>query len=255
MFGILGEYQDDIVVVGGWVPELLLDQAEQKHVGSIDVDLAINHRSINEDAYKTILEHMVSHGYTQGKQPFIFHRKVVVGDQEIEVQVDFLSGEYGGTGKKHRTQTVQDMQPRKTRGVDLAFHMPETIKIRGVLPNGGEDAAIIQVASIAIFIVMKAFAMRGRLKEKDAWDIYYCLTNYPGGLDGLIQEVRPLVKLSMIQEALSILAEKFASPSAIGPAHVADFDEIVDPLEREILQRDVYERIRYLLANLAVANG
>ena len=49
---ILGEYQDDIVVIGGWVPELLLINADEKHVGSIDVDLALNHQSINEVGYK-----------------------------------------------------------------------------------------------------------------------------------------------------------------------------------------------------------
>ena len=70
------------------------------------------------------MEHLLSQGYVQGKQPFIFHRTVAMGDREIIVQVDFLSGEYGGTGKSHRTQRVQDMRPRKARGVDLAFEMP-----------------------------------------------------------------------------------------------------------------------------------
>ena len=37
---LLGEYMDEIVVVGGWVPELLLPQDQARHVGSIDVDLA-----------------------------------------------------------------------------------------------------------------------------------------------------------------------------------------------------------------------
>jgi len=33
---------------------------------------------------------------------------------------------------------------------------------------------------------MKGMALDDRLKEKDAWDIYYCIQNYPGGLDHLI---------------------------------------------------------------------
>ncbi len=36
---ILGEYQDDIVIVGGWVPELLILDAEEKHSGTISFDL------------------------------------------------------------------------------------------------------------------------------------------------------------------------------------------------------------------------
>jgi len=38
---LLGEYRDDMVVVGGWVPELLLPSHPKRHVGSIDVDLAL----------------------------------------------------------------------------------------------------------------------------------------------------------------------------------------------------------------------
>jgi hypothetical protein len=45
---LLGEYRDDIVVVGGWVPQLILPPGPTPHVGSIDVDLALNHRNLTE---------------------------------------------------------------------------------------------------------------------------------------------------------------------------------------------------------------
>ena len=247
---LLGEYQDEIVVIGGWVPELLLTNAEEKHVGSIDVDLALNHRSISEAGYKTIMQHLLSHGYSQGKQPFIFHRTVVVRGEEITVDIDFLAGEYEGTGKKHRTQRVQDMRPRKARGVDLAFEMPEKITIRGVLPEGGDDVAEIQVASIASFLVMKGMALKDRLKEKDAWDIYFCIRYYPHGVDALIEELRPLSGHGLVRESLGYIAEKFSSPLAVGPVHVANFEEIDDASARELIQRDAYERIQFFFSYL-----
>lgn len=40
---VLGEYANSIVIVGGWVPELLLAATGAKHIGSNDVDLALNH--------------------------------------------------------------------------------------------------------------------------------------------------------------------------------------------------------------------
>jgi hypothetical protein len=43
---LLGEYRDDIVVVGGWVPQLILPPGPTLQVGSIDVDLALNHRNL-----------------------------------------------------------------------------------------------------------------------------------------------------------------------------------------------------------------
>jgi hypothetical protein len=51
---ILGEYRDNIVLVGGWIPELLLPHSQDSHVGSIDVDLALNHRQLTESGYRSI---------------------------------------------------------------------------------------------------------------------------------------------------------------------------------------------------------
>ena len=46
---LLGEYRDDLVVVGGWVPQLILPSEPLNHVGSVDVDLAFNHRNLRDD--------------------------------------------------------------------------------------------------------------------------------------------------------------------------------------------------------------
>ena len=72
---LLGEYRDDLVVVGGWVPQLILPAQPLKHVGSIDVDLAFNHRNLQDAGYATIQKH---------RQPFILHRTVSVGGNPIK---------------------------------------------------------------------------------------------------------------------------------------------------------------------------
>lgn len=51
---ILGEYSDHIGAVGGWVPELLIPQGKEPHIGSMDVGLSINYQSMPEYGYKTI---------------------------------------------------------------------------------------------------------------------------------------------------------------------------------------------------------
>jgi len=43
---LLGEYRDEIVLVGGWVPELLLGEQVPPHTGSMDIDLAWLQRSL-----------------------------------------------------------------------------------------------------------------------------------------------------------------------------------------------------------------
>ncbi len=250
---LLGEYRDDIVLIGGWVPDLLLRDGEMPHVGSMDIDLALNHLALSESGYQQIGELLASRGYRQSEQqPFIFLRDVPVGARTITVQVDLLAGEYGGTGKRRRTQRVQDVQPRKVRGCDLALGMATEITVSGTLPGGGRDTVVVRVAGIVPFIVMKGMALHDRLKEKDAWDIYYCLRNYPGGLDALIQAFRPHVGLGLVNEGLVKIAAKFSSPDDVAPRFVADFDEILDPEDRALRQRDAYERVQYLLGGLGV---
>ncbi len=137
---LLGEYREHIVVVGGWVPELLFHESAMPHVGSVDVDLAVDHRSLQEPHYQTLKQLLLRRGYRQDeKQPFIFHRTVPIGSSSVEVQVDLLAGEYEGTGRSHRTQKFEDARARKARGCDLAFELFSEVTIQGMLPGGGED--------------------------------------------------------------------------------------------------------------------
>ncbi len=247
---ILSHYRQGIVLVGGWVPDLLLSGDLAHHIGSIDVDLALDHRTLKEAGYRSIMELLLAQGYTQGEQPFVFFRDVTIGNQVIRVQVDFLAGEYAGRGKSHRTQRVQDMQPRKARGCDLVFETPVEVPLRGVLPNGAIDNVSVRVASIVPFLVMKGFALGSRLKEKDGYDIYYAIKYYPGGINALIQAFVPYLSNLLVRESLTIISEKFTSPEHIGPRMVVDFEELVDSAERATLQRDAYEQVQNLLAQL-----
>jgi len=248
---MLGEYRDEMIIVGGWVPALLLPSAPEVHVGSIDIDIAVDHRMIREDVYKTIKSILEDRGYTEDeRQPFIFYRKVSVDEQDIIVEVDFLAGEYAGTGKSHRTQHVQDIRARKARGCEIAFELNQELTIEGNLPGGAKDSVNVRIASIVPFIVMKGMALADRMKEKDSYDIYYCLRNYPGGLDALISEFRPHLDSTLVIEGLKNISEKFSSVDHYGPMAVADFNSVTDNEERERIQRDVYEHVDYFLKEL-----
>jgi len=55
-----------------------------------------------------------------------------------------------------------------------------------------------------------------------------------------------------VREGLEKIAKHFASEKYLGPKSVADFEEISDPEEREIRERDVYEKTRYILQKLEI---
>ena len=65
VMNVLGVFRDKIVLVGGWVPDLLYPNSG--HIGSLDVDLAVSQSAIGANAYETILNRMIEAGYRQGR--------------------------------------------------------------------------------------------------------------------------------------------------------------------------------------------
>ena len=54
------------------------------------------------------------------------------------------------------------------------------------MPGGGRNRVRIAVASIPALLAMKGYAIANRLKRKDAYDSYYSIRNFPGGVDALV---------------------------------------------------------------------
>lgn len=246
---ILGEFRGSMVLVGGGVPPFLLPHAAGKYVGTVDIDLALDIDEQPEATYARFREALVRYGYEEGRQPYIFYRDVPVGDgSSIRVEVDFLAAEYGGTGRGHRHQRFDDARPRKARGCDLAFSGYIEVNIEGSLPEGGKDAQKIKVISLAPFLVMKAIALNDRLKPKDAWDVYFVISNHEGGIEAVAAEFKPLLDNGLVQEALENLRKAFESVEHVGPKMVSDFEEIEDREEVARLRRDAFEKVNGLLA-------
>lgn len=246
---LLGEIKDEMVIIGGWTPTFILPRSDDPHVGSLDIDVALDFSKIPDDTYQTILKAFLKRGYTQNKeQLFRFFRKVKIeGADPVNVEVDLMAGEYGGTGKGHRTQKVQDVRARKARGCDLAFDATVTVTLDGNLPDGGKDTASFKVAGIVPFLVMKGMAMYERMKEKDAYDIYYCVEHFPGGVEGLAADFKSFIKNKLVIEGLGKIRSKFASVEHIGPKWVADFLEVTEKEDRDIIMRRAYEKVNELL--------
>jgi hypothetical protein len=256
LMGILGEYREEIVLVGGWVPSLLLPEPEDptdRHPGSLDVDLALDHRKLTEAGYETIEKLLIQAGYQRStKQPFQYFREV----HGVLVRVDLLAGEYGGTGKGHRTQKVQDVRPRKAHGCDLVFQIaPVTVPLEGQLPSGARDTVRVPLASVVPFLTMKAIVMSERRKSKDPFDIWYVLRHFPGGVDAVTASFRPYLTNRLVQEGLRSLAEKFASLDHIGPLEAAAFDADLTAEARAIRQRQAFELVQAFLERLGFSKG
>ena len=65
---VIGDFQDDVVLVGGLVPSLLIDQAEAQaredaHIGTIDVDFGLRLAVISERRYDELAERLRASGF------------------------------------------------------------------------------------------------------------------------------------------------------------------------------------------------
>lgn len=254
VFTILGEFRDNIVLIGGNVPPLLIPDARERHPGSLDVDIAVDFKNISNTAYKTIVETLKSRGYHQSdKQPFIFYRDIdMENGTKNRVQVDLLAGEYGGTGKNHRHQKVQDALVRKARGCDLVFDAPLKVKLKGTLPNGATNEVTIRIPSAGPFLVTKGMSLWDRLKEKDAFDIFFCCRYFPGSIEALAEAIKPIIGGKLAREGLGKIKAKFSEINSIGPIGVADFMELEDRDERDRIQREAFELVNKLMELLKI---
>ena len=247
LVNLLAEYQDNLMVIGGWIPEMMFPGLD--HIGSIDVDVLVNHLNMKEAGYETIERILLKNDYHRHPdKSFSFVKTVVVDGEEFPVDVDILAGKYGGTSETHRSQHIHGVAALKATGGNFAFEVaPNKVKIAGKRPDGAEDSATVNLVAVAPFLMMKAAAM-GRGKPKDAYDIFFVIKNYPGGIKQLAEEFAPFRERSLVKEGLQKLADKFASVKHAGPADVADFlEQDADSEEKDRIKRDVYECVSSFL--------
>ncbi len=249
---LLGEFSEHIRIIGGWVPTLLYPNSE--HIGSIDVDVLLNQQQIKKaEGYQTIKRLLTQNGYKRHREKyFSFVKTVMVCGIAYDVDVDFLSGMYGGDGgnvSKH----VDGIKTLPARGGNFAFEFPPTdVLIEYNRSDGALDSGHVNVISAVPYLVMKAMAL-GRGKPKDAYDIYYTIDNYKGGVKSLVSEFVPYADKELVQIMCQNLEEKFASVRHVGPVDVAAFLGVTDGEEAERVKQDVFQKVHYLVSKIRKA--
>ncbi len=225
---ILGSFQGKFAVVGGAVPWLLLNNEEMPHVGSLDVDLGLDAEALGDGEYATLVEALRGNGYQQreGLKRFQLVREVRVkdGGDPIDIIVDFLMPRDAEIVKSN-PPLVNDFAVQRADGADLAMRFYQLVAIGGPMPGGGTNRVEIAICSIPAFLAMKGHALHGRHKQKDSYDIYYCIRNYPSGIDALAEACQPILGHASGQKGYAYLAEKFDHVDGYGPTCVRRFVE------------------------------
>ena len=180
---VLADFRDAFVVIGGWVPDLLLPEAEEPHVGSIDVDLALNAEKLSDGRYAELLTLLLdTRRYALGEKAFQLVTNVDLADggSAVRVELEFLAPKEMRLDK-NRPKLIAGFRVLQVEACGAAFVDPKAIEISGPMMSGAANTVRVQVASLPDFAILKALAIGGREKPKDSYDLCYCLDEGPRG--------------------------------------------------------------------------
>jgi hypothetical protein len=226
---ILGDsITSDAVIVGGLVPTLLYQNIDPiaelgAHIGTVDIDLAMDLVVLDKDRYEDIASCLKSSGFSPDKNE---NGNVTRQRWRAQngAQVDFLMPPVppDTLGGKQQSLT-SELAMFTMRGLDLALKNRVTVALAGNDLEGRNVERAVPVCSPEIFVVLKALAIAGRNKPKDAYDIHYVLANDPIGARALgasLQQYRPH---DAVEAALRSLRRDYRDVDGRGPMDVCSF--------------------------------
>jgi hypothetical protein len=246
---VLASFKECVVVVGGWVPDLLIPNSTEQHVRSIDVDLALDAAKLTDGRYAELLSLLLdTRRYERSEKPFQLFANVDLGDGQnpIRVDIDFLApAEF--KLRSQRPKKIEGFRVQKADGCGTAFRAPEAIIVAGRMVNGSFNTVELHVAALPDFLVMKCYALRGRDKPKDAYDICFCLDQVMDGGAAMAAIWRARIQDSDITVALEVLRAKFRSADDYGPRQVVEFHQSTDVMERGIQAQRAFQLVQRFL--------
>jgi hypothetical protein len=90
--------------------------------------------------------------------------------------------------------------------------------------------------------------LAGRDKPKDAYDLCYCLDNYPGGLEKLATAWKLRGDEKDVKQPIAILQAKFSTVEDFGPRQVVEFFDSPDAETQAMNARRAFELVQRFLS-------
>lgn len=250
-----GAARDHVTVVGGLAPSLLVPKpAGSAHVGTADVDLCLTVALADGDTgyYSEVAEELRRAGFVQRRD----RRRRFRWDRGGLV-VDFLYPADSAADAMRRQRQEDDWETAALRslGADFAAlavgnrHLIECTR-EEVAFTATVDGAIVPHASVyvagpAAIAALKAAALGGRHKPKDAYDVVWLLDERDpeaAALRALAQVRDDAAARDELREAVVLLAELFTEGRA-GPVWYANFMQPADDLARDRHERFALETV------------
>lgn len=227
----LGDLMDNLVVIGGLVPSLLVPQAQRSvvaeaHVGTMDLDLGLNVELLTTGLYKPLADRLRTAGFTldTNDRGNPTRQRWLPAASYPGVAIDFLIQPTLESDRGGRLRNIQhDFAAVIAPGLHLAFQDSVAVPLAGTTIAGERATRQINVCGPGAYVVLKALAFRERGENKDAYDLYYVLRYYGSGIDDIAGRLRPLLNDADARSALDILREDFVEHDGVGPRRASAF--------------------------------
>lgn len=144
-----------------------------------------------------------------------FHRTVETTDGNLELAIDVLTPSY--TGTLNSNQPVGELFVDEIPGLSLALSRSATVvHIETRLTDGTALTYTTPLPDVVSALCMKAYAYRGRFKQRDSLDIWRLLE--AAHATGVAAESWPTSATG--RDAARLLHRHFGQPGATGPSDV-----------------------------------
>jgi predicted nucleotidyltransferase len=225
----LGDLMPELVVVGGLVPSLLIDQKNltenvAPHVGTMDLDLGLAFALVGEQRYQEVAERMRNAKFSPDENEDGKPTRQRWRISDPPVTVDFLIEPENTEAKPGSVFSLtKDWAATIAPGLHLAFKNNQTVTLSGQTIVGETTERDIRLCGAGAFVVLKALAFHIRGENKDAYDLFYLLRNFGRGVSDVAAQLRPLLPDASAVTALEYLRTDFKDSETIGPSRVAEF--------------------------------
>lgn len=229
---VLGERMEQITLIGGAVPSLLIPESMlaegvELHPGTIDLDLGLELSILSDEGYSSIAKLLRDAGYSaMEKDEDRIRRQTWRSDPNLGpiVTIDFLIPRSMLQPKDTRIQNLEtDFAALIADGLQLVERDRTKILISGLTIRDERTERSIWVCGPSSFIILKARAIHLREKPKDAYDLYYILSNMEGGVKTIGTVLKAMLGDNDTQEALEFLRQDYCTIDSIGPTRTAYF--------------------------------
>jgi hypothetical protein len=226
----LGDLMPEMVIVGGLVPSLIIDQenlqpAMAAHVGTMDLDLALSFALVGEERYREVAERLRAASFEpdQNENGRLTRHRWRISNPPVTVDFLIEPENVAGIRPGSLFPLTSDWAAIVAPGLHLAFRNSKMVTLRGQTIVGESAERQVRVCGAGAYVVLKALAFHWRGENKDAYDLFYVVRNYGSGVSDVAAELRPLLDDPTAVEALTCLRKDFGDADSVGPRRTAEF--------------------------------